>query len=174
MKLNLYEYKVENRTIYTSSAPCTLRGQRPEMNDLLVCFNEMSNGLYDKNIWLVCVLLTNSEIQYYYKGELLPLYGIFGMDVIHFPIPDFGIPKSIEDFDRLQTTLVDYPANKAVLIHCRGGIGRSGLCVGGFLIKLGINPMHAIQMVRNKRHGSVETEEQEEFLFEYARRIRKE
>jgi protein-tyrosine phosphatase len=117
------------------------------------------------------VLLTDGDMKYYYQGKLLPLYTSLGFEVIHFPIQDYGIPD-LEYFIAFQQRLIKITESKRILIHCRGGIGRTGLVLAGLFITLGEHPTRAIQKVRSKVPGSVETEEQEEFLFQYYESIK--
>jgi atypical dual specificity phosphatase len=110
-------------------------------------------------------------MEYYYHQKILPLYTSIGFDVIHYPIQDFGVPD-LDSFIAFQRRLIKITESKRILIHCRGGIGRTGLVTAGLFVTLGIHPLRAIQMVRSKRPGSVETEEQEEFLFQYDKTIK--
>ena len=48
-----------------------------------------------------------------------------------------------------------------VLLHCRGGLGRTGLVASRLLAELGEDPKSALQKVRAARQGAVETEPQE-------------
>lgn len=59
-----------------------------------------------------------------------------------------------------------------ILVHCRGGLGRTGLVVARFLIEEGIAPDTAIAQVREARPGAIETEEQAAYLRQQAWRPR--
>lgn len=48
-----------------------------------------------------------------------------------------------------------------VVVHCRGGLGRTGLVVARFLVEEGMAPDDAIARVRAVRPGAIETWEQE-------------
>lgn len=49
----------------------------------------------------------------------------------HFPIPDGGVPeKSINPV--LEYIAVNYNRNQPVYVHCRGGIGRSGIILQAY------------------------------------------
>lgn len=49
----------------------------------------------------------------------------------------------------------------SVVVHCRGGLGRTGLVVARFLVEEGMDPESAIALVRSVRPGALETWEQE-------------
>ena len=66
------------------------------------------------------------------------------MDFVSFPIPDMGLPGSVDDFARLSKNLfhqVEVGIN--TLIHCRAGIGRSGLLASAVLLHGGSNLQQA-------------------------------
>jgi protein-tyrosine phosphatase len=48
-----------------------------------------------------------------------------------------------------------------VLLHCRGGLARSGLITARLLVELGENPRVTIDRVRRVRPGASETPVQE-------------
>ena len=71
---------------------------------------------------------------------------------ISFPIPDRGIPVSVHEAASLIGTISDQlNAGKNVAVHCRQGIGRSGLIAAGALIAAGTSPDEAMQIVSSAR-----------------------
>lgn len=48
-----------------------------------------------------------------------------------------------------------------VLVHCRGGLGRTGLMVARLLVEQGMAAEEAIQLTRSVRQGAIETKAQE-------------
>ena len=93
--------------------------------------------------------------------------GALGMDWIHLPIVDVSIPDN-----RFETRWDSYgpklharlDAGERILVHCRGGIGRTGLVAGLVLVERGVNPKSAIERVRKARPGAIETILQEKYV----------
>jgi protein-tyrosine phosphatase len=48
-----------------------------------------------------------------------------------------------------------------VLVHCRGGLGRTGLMVARLLVEQGMAAEEAIRLTRSVRQGAIETKAQE-------------
>ena len=60
-------------------------------------------------------------------------------------------------------------AGKRVMIHCVGGLGRSGLLAASYLIRHGHKPADAIALVRQARgERAVETKIQEDFVMNFS------
>lgn len=51
-----------------------------------------------------------------------------------------------------------------VLIHCRGGLGRSGMIAARLLVEAGMGAQQAIDLVRKHRPGAIETKAQEDYV----------
>ena len=81
---------------------------------------------------------------------------------ISFPIPDRGVPASLQEAVSLVGRITaQLNAGKNVAVHCRQGIGRSGLIAAGALIAAGTSPDEAMQIVSSARGIAVpETAEQ--------------
>ena len=93
-----------------------------------------------------------------------------GLQFMSFPIPDRQIPKSearlARTLDVLDRALKDA---KNVLVHCRQGVGRSGLVAACLLVRKGMSPGAAIEKVSAARGVAVpETEEQRIWIDHYA------
>lgn len=88
------------------------------------------------------------------------------MDFISFPIPDMGLPPSVEDFSQMVKLLfTQVNAGVNTLVHCRAGIGRSGLLAAGVLLHTGMDAEEAFAYVSHMRGLRVpETMEQHEWL----------
>jgi protein-tyrosine phosphatase len=60
------------------------------------------------------------------------------IDFISFPIADRGVPESLRETDRLVREIAAaLAAGKAVVVHCRAGIGRSALIAACVLVRGG-------------------------------------
>src|SRR5206468_9601834 len=93
-----------------------------------------------------------------------------GVEFRPFPIPDRGVPTSRESVADLASEVIDaLEEGKSVAVHCRQGIGRSGLIVAGVLSATGIDPVTALKTVAESRGLDVpETEEQRQWLRDFA------
>jgi protein-tyrosine phosphatase len=93
-----------------------------------------------------------------------------GIDFRPFPIPDRGVPASREAFAGISRDIVDaLDMGKNVAVHCRQGIGRSGMIAGGVLVTAGNDLATALKMITEARGLEVpETEEQQRWLREFA------
>lgn len=93
-----------------------------------------------------------------------------GMKFNLFPIPDREVPGSDSKIlELLEKLSFDLRAGRNLLIHCRQGIGRSGLIAAGLLVRKGISPGAAIDSVSAARGVPVpETEEQRDWVERFA------
>jgi protein-tyrosine phosphatase len=88
-----------------------------------------------------------------------------GFMVREFPIPDVGVPRSITEAAVLVQEILEHVrAGRTVVVHCRGGLGRTGLIAACCLTSLGHEAEQAMAMVRDARPETIETQEQEEFV----------
>jgi protein-tyrosine phosphatase len=93
------------------------------------------------------------------------------LQFISFPIPDRGVPSNSAMFSNLLTTLkTQIQSGRSVAIHCRAGIGRSGLLGACVLNSFGVEPTSAFQMLGRARGVSVpDTDAQIAWVRAYAR-----
>ena len=75
-----------------------------------------------------------------------------GIQLISFPIPDRGVPASMPAaLGLLQSLAKELEQGKNVAVHCRQGIGRSGLIATTLLVTSGIGVEKAIETVSAAR-----------------------
>ena len=85
------------------------------------------------------------------------------MEWRHLPIQDVSAPDAAfeEDWVDVGEALRGLlRAGCNVLLHCRGGLGRSGMMAARLLVELGWDSEKAIEAVRQARPGAIETGEQ--------------
>lgn len=58
-----------------------------------------------------------------------------------------------------------------IMIHCKGGFGRTGTVAAMILMEGGVGREEAVRLARQTREGAIETRRQEQFLSDYARAI---
>ncbi|MCR4289267.1 MAG: dual specificity protein phosphatase family protein [Candidatus Scalindua sp.] len=88
----------------------------------------------------------------------------FGFTVKHIPVRDFQAPtlEQIEDFVAFAKNARS--EGKKLVVHCDAGIGRTGTILACYLVSKGRKAADAIDELRTKRPGSIETIEQEEVV----------
>ena len=93
-----------------------------------------------------------------------------GMKFVSFPIQDRKVPGSQAKLAAaLENLDADLAAGKNVVIHCRQGIGRTGLVAACLLVTKGLSSGAAISALSGARGNSIpETEEQRRWISNYA------
>ena len=88
------------------------------------------------------------------------------MGFVSFPIPDMGVPPSADDYAQIVQMLFNQVcAGINTLVHCRAGIGRSGLLAAGVLLYTGMSVEEAFNYVSHMRGIRVpETMQQHDWL----------
>ncbi|MCB9895814.1 MAG: dual specificity protein phosphatase family protein [Planctomycetes bacterium] len=90
-----------------------------------------------------------------------------GLDFMRYSIPDRGVPKSATLFAEVIRDLAD--SGKAVGVHCRSGIGRSGLATAAILLRLGHELEPAWKAITDSRRVEVpDTPEQRAWVAKHA------
>lgn len=91
-----------------------------------------------------------------------------GINYLHIPVPDMTAPTLSQIQKFVSHVQVSLQENKPVVVHCLGGLGRTGTMLACYLVSQGYASSDAIRMVRQKRPNSIETLQQEEAVIEYA------
>ena len=93
-----------------------------------------------------------------------------GWTWLHWPISDFAAPgPEFEVAWKVEAPVVvkTLAAGGRVVVHCRGGRGRSGLVAARLLIEMGIDSLEAIKAVREAQPLAIETPPQEAHVRDY-------
>lgn len=108
----------------------------------------------------VVTLMETHELAEYRVGHIGAAVEVLGMEWHHLPITDVDVPREpfeapwVRSGPRLRAHLV---GGRRILLHCRGGLGRTGTIAARLLIELGVPAPDAIAAVRAARPGALET-----------------
>jgi protein-tyrosine phosphatase len=133
--------------------------------------SEEISGWHAEGIRTVVSLLERDEaIELGLKDEEA-LCNSAGVNFISHPIPDRGVPGVRAGFSELVNSLAErLRAGDSVAVHCRAGIGRSGLVGACVLGQLGVALDSAFAMLSRARGVAVpDSEAQAEWVREFMR-----
>ncbi len=92
-----------------------------------------------------------------------------GMQFLSLPIPDRQVPPAKSEVKAtIEKIDADLQPGKNVVIHCRQGIGRTGLVAACLLITKGLSSGAAIASLSARGGPIPETEEQRRWIEQYA------
>jgi protein-tyrosine phosphatase len=95
-------------------------------------------------------------------------YAEFGIDVKRLPIKDQMASSNEEMKDLLDWIKTKMDKNEKVMIHCVGGLGRSGMVAASLIKSLGKDAHGSIADLRQSRSPrAVESKDQEEFVEQF-------
>ena len=95
----------------------------------------------------------------------------FGIEGIAFPIPDMGAPEPASA-KTLCARIEQYlHEGRAVALHCKAGMGRTGTLLVAQLIYQGMDALKALEQARRIEPRWVQSQEQVEFLQAFERHL---
>ena len=97
-------------------------------------------------------------------GETLERCGLCSL---HLPVDDMTAPAP-EQIRRAVLFIDEQIERGGVVVHCAAGIGRTGTVLAGYLVWRGSTPESAVDEIRARRPGSIETPGQESSVYRFA------
>lgn len=123
----------------------------------------------EHDVRLLVTLVERWELDDMRAAELFERARALGLETLHAPIPDFGVPPTMAAALALVRRIVGVAdGGGTVVVHCKGGRGRSGTLAACCLIARGHDPKDALAVVRAARPGAVENDRQERFVHAFA------
>ncbi len=129
------------------------------------------NGTFDQDLeallsWHPSIVVSMTEILEMREtgaeelGEMLERHNVCWL---HLPLSDYqGLAgANAVTWDKSSAKLhSELDAGKGILVHCRGGHGRSGMIALRLMVERGEEPEAALKRLRAVRPGAIETKEQ--------------
>ncbi len=81
----------------------------------------------------------------------------------NIPVQDYS-PPTIAQLEQFLELVKSAPSEAKIIVHCQGGIGRTGTFAAAYWITQGLSAQEAITLVRKARPHAVETQGQEDIL----------
>jgi protein-tyrosine phosphatase len=128
----------------------------------------------DAGVSAVVSLLCPEEIGLLNLARETEVCAANGIELFSFPVPDHSVPHSMRATMTLALQLqYELARDKAVLIHCRAGIGRSVVLAACVMALQGVAPEEAFELIGQARGfpDVPEQEEQREWVLDFADRF---
>lgn len=151
----LYKFPIKNNFIALSPLPSA---KFLDQDIQLLHSNQITN---------VITLVQTKELESAYLNHFFNMLQQNGIRSHHFPIEDFNIP-SHQQMDSIYRTLALMLENgENILIHCKGGLGRSGTVMAAFVKNYlqEVDPITYVREIRGKE--AIENQQQQSFIGQY-------
>jgi predicted protein tyrosine phosphatase len=118
---------------------------------------------------VLVTLMEEFEMTKYGISALLDEARRVRLESVWFPIEDVSVPADLEATEGVVDVIVArMERGQTVVVHCLGGLGRSGTIAACVLVARGSAPKEAIRVVRKARPGALEVPSQEAFVGRFA------
>ena len=95
------------------------------------------------------------------------------LNYLHLRVEDYHSPSIEEIESTVKFIENEIEGKRAVLVHCAAGKGRTGTILAAYLLrKENLSAKDAITRIRGLRPGSIQSDSQENSLFEYEKYLR--
>ena len=91
-----------------------------------------------------------------------------GLRYARYRVADMTVPEAADVRDFVAEVAHELEHGGRVAVHCLGGVGRTGTMIACYLVSAGSTADEAIDEVRRRRPGSVQTRSQELAVARYA------
>ena len=124
-------------------------------------------SIIDTGATALVTLVERHELDYLGVSDLGQRCQESGLEWLHLPIEDQCAPD--ESFELLWAQVgvklhSSLRSGDVFVLHCMGGLGRTGTVAARLLVELVESPESAIERVRDARRGAIETRVQEDYI----------
>jgi atypical dual specificity phosphatase len=99
--------------------------------------------------------------------DLRTIYQEMGFEISYFPVSDFGVPSKEALQITIDQTIRDAHSGKNILVHCNGGLGRTGMFLACFAKRvLNLSGEQAVSWIREFIPGAIETAAQYQMVLD--------
>jgi len=152
----------------TSAPGCVRPGRDPSSDRLLAEDLERLRDHYRARA--LVTLLEDAEMRRLCIPRLREVAERIGLKSLWLPIPDGWVPAEVGPVSELADRVLAHMASgETVVVHCRAGLGRTGMVAACCLVARGRTASEAVRIVRRTRPGTVEFKAQSEFVGRFAR-----